>query len=179
MALTLINPNKNDRPQDFEDERCENGLFRCQRCEMLWPLPFEWQDGFRLCQRCQDPGGGAEEVRAQFAEEKAANASAPYDVLTFQPRGAFNGAVMVTGVSPLTLNLTRGGASGSIAITGVNLSTADTWAASNVNITVTPTVNSTTSVTLSISAAVGTPRANYNLTFNSDTLTPRGILKVR
>ncbi len=170
---------KYDRPQDFADERFENGLFRCERCTALWPLPIRLQDGFRLCQRCWDPLS-PNEARDSMAKQRAANASAPIDYLEYPVTSATSGAIAVTGVSPLTLNLTRGGASDTIAITGINLSTADTWSSSSPShITVTPAVNSTTSVTLTISADGTTTRGDYDITFNGDTITPRKILRIR
>lgn len=121
-------------------------------------------------------------LRAQLSmgEDRARAGSYPEPTLELPVSGGIVGAVMVTDVSPLTLNLTRGGASQNIDITGNNLSASDTWDSSNsTHITVTPTVNSSTSVTLAISADGTTTRGDYNLTFNGDTLTPRGILKVR
>ncbi len=165
--------------QDTVEERLIAGVFRCALCQTLRPQPPIIQNGAFLCRRCAEEDGGVSAVQIRFARERAANASAKMEMSRYPVTSCFAGAPTVISIVPQTLNLTRGGAAGSIAITGLNLSSADVWTASNVNITPTPTVNSTSSVTLSIAALVGTPRANYSLLFNGDTLTPRGILKVR
>lgn len=169
---------KYERAQDLQNERIENGMFRCDRCDLLKPLPVNMQDGHKLCRRCLDPLSPLE-AQTSMAAERAANAEAEMKMLEYPVTSCFANAPAITGVSPLTLNLTRGGSSGSIAITGVWLSASDTWAANSGDITVTPTVNSSVSVSLSISAAGGTPRADYSITFNGDVITPRNILKVR
>ena len=172
------NRHRFDHAADFQDDRCEKGLFRCQRCNLLWPLPYTIQDGFRLCNRCWDVLSPLE-AQKSMAEDRARASSEPMKTLDVPVLSAFDGAPCVTAISPLVANITRGSGSVSIAITGVNLSSSDTWGASSGSITVTPTVNSSTSVTLAVSAAGGLARGNYDLTFNGDTLTPRGILSVR
>lgn len=173
------NPHRAERAQDAKPDRLENGLFRCERCGSLWPLPYILNDGARVCRRDADVLTPLE-AQTSMADDRARAGAYPEPTLELPVSGALNGAAFVTDVSPLTLNLTRGGAAGAIEITGVNLSASDTWSSSNAtHITVTPTVNSTTSVSLSITADGTTTRADYDLTFNGDTLTPRGILRVR
>lgn len=169
---------KYERPQDMDAERFENGPFRCMRCDMLWPLPWVDQDGKRFCARCADKPWGQTEARIVMAEEVAENAAWPMDTLDWGPSSSFLGVPSVTGISPVTLLLARSGAAKTITITGVNLTASDTWAASSGSITVTPTINSSTSVTLSVAAGSMTA-GDYNLLFNGDVLTPAGIFKVR
>lgn len=171
------NAYKYERAEDLDEERFENGMFRCDRCDLLKPLPVNEQDGHHLCRRCFDPLS-PQEARQSMAEEKAQNID-PMKMLELPVKSCFDNSPVVTSVSPLTLNLTRGGSAGSVAIGGVWLSSSVTWAASSGDITVTPTINSTISVTLSISAAGGMTRGDYSITFNGDVITPRGILKVR
>lgn len=171
-------PWRYERAQDLLEERLANDSFRCDRCSLLNPLPARVQDGHRLCRRCWDVMSPheAQEALAEGAERAGARpmVSLPYGIT-----GAFAGASSVTRISPTTLNLTKGGASGTVTLTGVNFSASDTVAASNANITVSKSVDSATQITLTISASGATPAGDHSLTFNGDTLTPRGILKVR
>lgn len=174
-----MNEHSHERAQDFLEERIANGGFRCDRCAMVWPLPWNEQDGFYLCDRDFDSMGRIE-AQQNIADSQARGGINPITPLPIPPIGALDGMATVTGISPLALSLTRGGAAGTLTITGVGLTSADTWAATNpTHISVTPTVISSTSVTLSITADGTTARADYNVTFNGDTLLPRGILKVR
>ena len=171
-----------ERAQDLLDERIENGVFLCDRCDLIKPLPFTLQDGHQMCRRCVDPLSFTEAqvlsdgVAAKLPQLFAGN----YDPQNpYQPQTAFAGISVVTEIDPLTLVITAGGASGTIVLTGVNFTASDTVGASHASITVTPSVDSSTTITLTISAAGGMARGDYNLLFNSSTLTPRGILKVR
>ena len=169
-----------DRAQDFLEERIEHGGFRCDRCAMVWPLPWREQDGFRLCERDYDPIGRIE-AKQIIADSQARGGINPLTSLPLAPVAAFDSAPAITAVSPTSITITHGGSAGSISITGVNLSASDTWAGSHASITVTPTINSSTSVTLAVSVPIGTVPAagDYNIAFNGDTLMPRGIVKVR
>lgn len=171
-----------ERAQDLLDERLENGVFRCDRCDLVKPLPQQWQDGYALCRRCVDPLSRQES--RSLGDYAAAMLPKVFSVdlepaAIDPPTWEFAGVSSVTGISPATLNLERGGASGQIVLTGVRFTTDDTVEASHASITVTKSVDSTTQITLTISAAGGMTRGDYNLIFNDSTLTPRGILKVR
>jgi hypothetical protein len=151
-----------DRAQDYKEQRLDApGLFRCDRC---------------------DPMSATE--RRTIADT-AANLVDDYvngnldERATDPPVSVFYNVSSVTSISPTTLNLARGGASGQIVLTGIYFTANDTVAASSGSITVTPSVDSSTQITLTISAAGGMTRGDYDLTFNGSTLTPRGILKVR
>ena len=170
-------PYQNQVAQDLLEERITKGGFRCDRCAMVNPLPEIKQDGFRLCRRCADSMSPIE-AQEILATDRAGGGDHPLTPLPYPPTSAFTSAPAVTAVSPTSVTLVRSGASQTVDISGVNLTASDTWAASSGSITVTPVVNSATSVTLTISAGVMTA-GDYSLTFNGDKLTPQGMLKVR
>lgn len=172
-----------DRAQDFKEQRLEApGLFRCDRCGSVWPEPAIAQDGSRFCERDADPMS----ISQRRALADTATAIIPNyvngnldEAAIDPPTSVFYNVSSVTSIAPTTLNLARGGASGAVVLTGIYFTAADTVAASNGSITVTKSVDSSTQITLTISAAGGMTRGDYDLVFNSSTLTPRGILKVR
>lgn len=154
------------------------GGFRCFRCAMVKPMPWTEQDGNRLCRRCRDTMSPLEAQR-NIAESVARSGNTPLTPLPQPPIAALTGIAVVTAISPSSVVLARGGASQTVAITGVGLSASDTYTSSDSGMTITPTVNSSTSVTLSVSAGGGDTPGDYNLLFNSDVMTPRNIFKVR
>lgn len=172
------NQYRHERAQDLQSERIENGMFRCDRCDLLKPMPPKFEDGKRHCRRCSDPLIPSEAMQ-RMGEERARNASVLMAMLPFPVTSCFGAAPMITAVSPLSLTVNKGIGGGTIAITGVNLSASDTWGTTYAKATVTPTVNSSTSVTLTAGVVAGAVAGDYSITFNGDVITPRGILKLR
>lgn len=178
MLRGIVNAYYWERAQDTDEERLVMGGFRCFRCEMVKPLPWTEQDGNRLCRRCTD---AMSPVQAQLniADSVARSGQKPVTPLEQPPTAAFVGAPVVTAITPSSVNLTRGGSAQTVNIAGQNLSASDTYTSNDAGIVITPTVNSTTSVTLSVTAGGGDTPGDYNLSFNGDVMTPRGIFKVR
>lgn len=178
----MMNAYRQERAQDLLDERIACGVFKCDRCDLIKPLPFSLQEGHQLCRRCVDPLSNTEAQRLSDEAESMLPqiTSGNLDEQNpYQPQTAFAGVSVVTGISPTSLVISPGGASGEIVLTGVNFTDGDEVEASDASITVTPSVDSTTEMTLTISAAGGMTPGDYNLLFSDSTLTPRGILKVR
>jgi len=99
--------------------------------------------------------------------------------LPVPPQNPFAGAASVTSVAPSWVILRRGGASGSVVLTGVNFSASTTASTNAANVTVANSLDSSTQITLTVTAGGGATPGDYDLLFNGDTLTPRKILKVR
>ena len=168
------NPYSGTRANDYTEERLAYGGFRCDRCAMVWPLPINYQDGYHLCERCFDSMGRIE-AQQIIGEAQGGVQITP---LPIPPIAPFLGAWAVTKVAPLSVTLQHGGASQTVNLSGVNLSAADVITYTEASITATSVVLPTL-IVLTISAAGGAVPGDYDILYNGNTLTPRGILKVR
>lgn len=180
VAQPSTNPFAGDREQDFAEERQRDGVFRCDRCDGVWPLSFlVEEDGGarRVCRRDADPMTEIEanEIIANAMEEAGVNLieSLPFPVLP-----AFEGATLLQSVAPQSIIIHRGSGSGVIILTGLNFS-GNTVTTPAANVTVSVSVDSSTQITLTISATVGATPGDYDLFFDGSALTPRRILQVR
>lgn len=175
-----INPFAGDRPQDFAEERERDGVFRCDRCDAVWPLSFlvEEDDGARrVCRRDADEMAEIEanEIIANAVEAAGENVivSLPFPVVP-----AFSGAVILQSVTPSSVVAHRGSGSAIIVLAGLNFS-ANIVTTPAANVTVSVSVDSAIQITLTISATGGATPGDYDLFFDGSALTPRRILKVR
>lgn len=149
-----------------QNSSLDEGVFQCEGpCRRILPESMKVeQDGYDKCsERCAHTWSRTDDVLKLAAaqaivddQERASLKGVPTP---------FSGAVAVTAISPRPLELTAGGASGTLALTGVNLATGDTIDYGHASITGVVTVNSSTSVSIAVTAAGGLAAGYYDLTY--------------
>src|SRR6266404_4362721 len=108
MPQPEINPYEGERARDFAEERQLFGVFRCDRCASVWPLPWVEEDGGarRVCRGCADEMTEIEanEIIAIATEEASIDVieSLPITVIP-----ALSGAVILQSVAPSSVVVRR------------------------------------------------------------------------
>lgn len=157
----------------YEQRRLAGRNFQCELCSQRWnEADLVWQDGLYVCRlNCYEENGGT--IDRDIERARAAKLAAILTVRESRPPQQAGwdddqNISLISSVTPRPLILNRGGASGTLTLTGVNFTatdtiTYDTPAITNSVVLITDTLISLT-VAASSLCAVGDHTLLYNAT---------------
>lgn len=172
-----VQPNSLDvrRIAEMEQERCDT-------CTMLFPASeITVEDGVHRCPNDVDYWTAGRKAAATAADaawigshqDRPQRFPPKRETFAAVTRLQTTGGTQVYTDHPLSI---RAGSSGTLVVKGVGLTASDTVSGA-AGFTITPTVDSSTQVTLSVAVAGGTAAADYPLTYNE--MVFRGVFRVR
>jgi hypothetical protein len=125
------------------------------------------QDGAHLCPNCAYPMALSDRniLSAQRRAEAAQLTAEHAAPLRYPGKTEMDGVPALEGTSPQPITVAPGG-SGSLTLTGVNLSASDTITFGHAGITGSAYTPATTTATITVNVDGAVPRGTYSLTFN-------------
>lgn len=156
-----------------EERRLAGRNFACQRCGQRWnEADLVWQDGLYLCRaQCYEGNGG--EIERTLERARASSLAADLSAKEMRPpkQAGWSDGLNIYGITDFSakpLVITRGGASGSLTLTGFGFTGTDTIAYDDSNITNASVMTTDTQVSLSVQASGSAARGLHVLTYNGD-----------
>lgn len=164
---------------NYKYQITQEGGFRCEVGDHVRPLSqLRMQDGQPVCVEHRDE---LSPLEAQLAlAESIALGAQHNDFARRWPSPAFlnpfAGVPAITAIAPPQLLIARSGPSGSLTLTGVNFAATDVITVDSARLTLVASVDSSTSITLTVSAAFNATAGLHAITYNGQVL--RGLVRV-